>query len=145
MTPPTEPIPTELVICTTCRPANAPRDGKPAGQALLDAVQAQAAAELGLHIRGMACLSACSRSCTVALQAQGKHTYVFGDLTPDATTVEQVLACARLHLHSADGLLPWQARPERLRRGIVARLMPLDTATNTRAATTDEEPCNSPP
>lgn len=136
MTTPTGPTPTELVICTTCRPADTPRDGTPAGQSLFDALQARA--EPGLHVRGMACLSACSRSCTVALQAHGKHTYVFGDLTPDAATVEQVLACARLHQQSADGLLPWQARPERLRRGIVARLMPLATAT------ADQAPCSPP-
>jgi len=119
--------PTELVICTTCRPAGTSREDTPAGQLLLAAVQTRLEAEPdgGLHVRGMACLSACSRACTVALQARGKHTYVFGDLVPDAASVEQVLACARLHRDSGDGLLAWGARPEKLRRGVIARLLPL--------------------
>lgn len=119
--------PTELVVCTTCRPAGASRDETPAGQVLFEALQARAEAEPdgGVRVRGMACLSACSRACTVALQARGKHTYVFGDLAPDADSVEQVLACARLHRDSGDGLLAWGARPEKLRRGIVMRLLPL--------------------
>jgi len=36
-----------------------------------------------------------------------------------------VLACARLHRDSVDGLLAWGARPEKLRRGVIARLLPL--------------------
>jgi hypothetical protein len=57
------------------------------GLALFEAVQdALLVCELdtgqhkGLQVRGLACMSGCSRSCTVTLQAQGKFTYYFGDL-----------------------------------------------------------------
>jgi len=39
----------------------------------------------------------CRRDCTVALQAPGKMSYFFGDLSVDDTSAEQVLACAALH------------------------------------------------
>lgn len=121
---------TEVIICTTCRPANTPREHPPAGAALLEEVQAAALASdegplaAGVQVRGFACMSGCSRACTVALQAPGKHSYLFGDLAADAETAAQVLACAQLHARSADGTLPRNERPERLRNGILARLPP---------------------
>ena len=36
------------------------------------------------------------RDCAVALQAAGKMSCFFGDLSADATSAEQVLACAAL-------------------------------------------------
>lgn len=38
----------------------------------------------------------CRRDCAVALQAAGKMSYFFGDLSADDTSAEQVLACAAL-------------------------------------------------
>jgi len=122
---PTVPV-TEVIVCTTCRPAGASRELPAAGQALLETVQSlqNEGWAAGLLVRGIACMSGCSRACTVALQAPGKHTYYFGELVADAETAAQVLACARLHAHSADGSLPRNARPERLRNGILAKLPP---------------------
>lgn len=137
---------TELIVCTTCRSPGAAREQPATGQSLLeavrDALRAQPATEAAcegaghgdtLRIIGTACLSSCSRACTVALQAPGKHIYCFGDLTPDPETAAQVLACARLHQRSADGLLPWQHRPERLRSGILVRLPPFAAASTEEA------------
>lgn len=124
---------TELLICTTCRPVPAQRDAPAAGQLLFEAVRAAlASARAGSgpvpHVRGIACLSGCARACTVAVQAPGKHTYVFADLQADAETATQVLALAVLHQASADGSLPRQARPQRLRQGILAKLPPIQPA-----------------
>lgn len=130
--------PTELVICTTCRPEGASRDLPAAGDELLQAVlDAQAvqsfdapdpAAACVVQVRGIACLSACNRACTVALQAAGKHTYCFGDLVPDEETATQLLALGELHQRSADGTLARNDRPPRLRSGILVRLPPLAVA-----------------
>ena len=125
---------TELIICTTCRPNGTARELPAAGQALFDAVLRAAAESAaadaspgeGLRIVGIACLSGCSRACVVALQAPGKHSYCFAELTPDAETAEQVLTCARQHQHSRDGLLPWKDRPEQLRAGLLVRLPPFN-------------------
>lgn len=132
---------TELTVCATCRPAGTSRDEPAAGERLLQQVLAlastpepgQTAVQTRVRVRGAACMSSCSRACTIALQAPGKHSYVFGDLAPDPDSkpgdrpdiATQILACAHQHAESPDGLLAWNARPERLRRGIVARLPPL--------------------
>lgn len=123
---------TEIIVCTTCRPPGASRELPAEGLALFEAVQEallvcefDTGLHKGLQVRGLACMSGCSRACTVTLQAQGKFTYYFGDLVPDAETAAQVIACAQLHKHSADGNLARNARPERLRSGILARLPPV--------------------
>jgi predicted metal-binding protein len=128
--------PSELLVCTTCRPAGAARDEPAAGEQFLAQVLAVqpgpaplAAGATATHdsvvVRGIACLGVCSRSCAIALQAEGKMTYVFGDLAPDAESAAQLLVCAQQHANASDGLLAWATRPERLRRGLVARLPPL--------------------
>ncbi len=123
---------TEIIVCTTCRPPGASREMPALGMALFEAVQdalldceLETGQHKGVQVRGLACMSGCSRACTVTLQAQGKFTYYFGDLVPDAETAAQVIACAQLHRQSADGNLARNARPERLRSGILARLPPI--------------------
>ncbi|MFT7771693.1 DUF1636 family protein [Roseateles sp.] len=107
-----------LVICTTCA------DGE--GQALLEAVENEALArDFTQPIRGQACMAACSQGCAAALQGQGKHSYLFGRLAPDAASVDALLAVAAEHAEPGDGLLAWARRPERLKAGLIARLPPL--------------------
>ncbi len=128
---------TEIIVCTTCRPPGANRELPAEGLALFEAVQEallhcefDTGAHHGLQVRGHACMSGCSRACTVTLQSQGKFSYYFGDLTPNPETAAQVIACAQLHQHSADGNLARNSRPELLRSGILARLPPLADRTN---------------
>lgn len=120
---------TEVIICTTCRPAGASRDLPAAGAALFDAVQIaqlhdDAGAFAHVRVRGVECLNSCSRACSVAFQAPGKHTYLFGDLVPDDETAEHVLLCAAQHARASDGTLVRNDRPARLRSGILAKLPP---------------------
>jgi predicted metal-binding protein len=128
MSVPDSPSITEVIICTTCRPAGASRDLPAAGADLFEAVLTQQLLHddrwAHVRVRGMACLSSCSRSCSVAFQAPGKHTYLFGDLVPDAETARHVLDCAAMHAAADDGNLARNDRPERLRSGILARLPP---------------------
>lgn len=107
-----------LIICTTCA------DGQ--GQLLLEAVENEALArDWPLSTRGQACMAACKQSCTAALQGAGKHSYLFGQLAPDAASVDALLAVAAQHAEPGDGLLAWGRRPERLKGGLIARLPPL--------------------
>lgn len=120
---------TELIICTTCRTADTPRDQRAAGDILLEAVQAAYAFGdqpewAQVKVRAMACLSGCSRSCTAAYQAAGKHSYLFGDLAPTDEVARQLLDCAVLHHQTADGNLPRDKRPAALVPGMIARLPP---------------------
>lgn len=151
--PMTEATLTDIVVCTTCRPAGIPREQTAPGQLLHDAVQAAlqlhagdaseegAAAPTMLQrprLRGLACMSGCDRACTVALQAPGKFSYYFGDLSADAETAAQLIACAQLHQASGDGTLLRNARPERLRSGILARLPPVSPVVECVAAMATE-------
>jgi predicted metal-binding protein len=117
---------TEVIVCTTCRLTGASREVPAAGQILLENVLMlqDRCPDAGLRVRGIACMSGCSRACTVAFQAPGKPTYYFGDLSADPETAAQVLACATMHAQGADGTLPRSQRPERLRGGILAKLPP---------------------
>lgn len=123
---------TELLICTTCRPADNPREHRAAGDILLEAVQAKQAFGdcpewAAVRVRGVACMAGCSRACTVAFQAAGKHSYQFGDLTPSESLASQLLDCAALHHCTPDGNLARDARPPLLHSGILCRLPPLET------------------
>ena len=114
---------TEVLVCVLCRPANWPSDRTRPGRNLLEAVENLALRDdVPFFIRPVECMSGCQRSCTVALQAVGKTSYFFGDLPADEASAEQILACAALHQASPDGFLSRDARPDRLRAGILARL-----------------------
>lgn len=125
----------EITVCTTCRPPGASRELPAHGLTLFEALQDTLLTREGdgtqprdLQVRGLACMSGCSRACTVALQAPGKFTYYFGDLVADAETAEQLIACAQLYGASEDGAIARNARPERLRSGILARLPPVGSS-----------------
>jgi predicted metal-binding protein len=118
-----------LFVCTTC--ASVWKDGKrigvSGGQLLLDQLTElyqnwQLAPEFSLQ--AVECMSACNRSCAIAFAALGKFTYIFGDLPVDGSA-SVVLECASQYHAKPDGLLPWSERPERLKKGIVARIPPL--------------------
>ena len=121
---------TEVIVCTTCRPADVPRDQPAPGAALFEAVQMAAwdvdPAQLAhVRIRSVECMTGCNRACTVTFQAVGKYLYYFGDLAADTETAAHILACAVLHAQTPDGTLLRNERPTRLRNGILARIPPL--------------------
>lgn len=120
------PMKTEILVCVTCKRPDEPQGSPRSGRLLYDAIQAQASRDaLPFAIRAIECLSGCSQACTVAFQANGKHAYLFGDLTPGAETAGQVIDCAKLHQGTSDGVMLRGERPELLRNGMIARLPPL--------------------
>jgi predicted metal-binding protein len=69
------------------------------------------------------CAASAIAAAAPALRANGSWTYLFGGL--DATCAEALVEGARLLARAADGILPWRGRPERLKRGMIARIPPL--------------------
>ena len=125
---------TVLSVCTTCRAAGDTAEPR-AGARLLAALRAEAEAEPvpGLRIEGVECLSVCKRPCTVAVASPGRWTYVYGDfdaLERADESARTILAGLRDYQRTSDGIVPWRARPEAFRKGVVARIPPL---TPTRA------------
>ena len=114
----------ELLICLTCKrgipaDAEAPRPG-----AVLMAALSGRAPE-GVALRGVECLSNCDRGCSVALRGAGRWSYVYGDIDPDLHVADLLDGAAR-YAATLDGLIPWRERPQILRKGVIARIPPME-------------------
>ncbi|MEH2349231.1 MAG: DUF1636 family protein [Nostoc sp.] len=119
-----------LFVCTTCASVwqNGKRVGISGGEQLLQKLQELSQGwELRekFSIQAVECMSACNRSCVIAFAAEGKSTYLFGDL-PVNDYASAVLECASQYYTKSDGLLPWSERPEPLKKGILAKIPPLN-------------------
>jgi len=117
---------TTLFVCITCRGSVAPegdavpQDAIRPGARLYEALKARSEIE----VVPVECLSNCTRSCTAAVAAPGKWTYIVGHLDPDRD-VDDMLQFARAHHATADGLTVWRERPEHVRKNTVARVPPM--------------------
>lgn len=112
-----------VYVCVTCRHAGEP-DREPRPGVLLAAATERAAAGTNVEVRRLRCLANCSRGPSAAMRSDGSWTYVFGGL--DETCAQALITGACLLAQAADGILPWRGRPERLKRGLIARVPPLD-------------------
>ena len=115
--------PPTVYVCTTCKRAGEP-DSEPRPGALLAAATERAAAGTEVDVRRLRCLANCTRGPSAAMRCNGSWTYVFGGL--DATCADALIEGARLLAGAADGILPWRGRPEILKRGLIARVPPID-------------------
>ena len=112
-----------IVVCATCRDESGSDAHPRAGLALARETQRAAEGEK-IRVRTVECLGNCKRRLSAALLRDGCWSYVFGDLTPESGG--DLVAGAKLFAASQDGLIPWRGRPDSLKRGLVARLPPLD-------------------
>jgi len=115
-----------VTICTSCRSKTVDEGGRSAatGTGLSEALHA--AEDGSIEVREVSCLGNCNRGPTAVLQHPGRWTYIFGELDPTIAGPDLVTAAQMLR-DSIDGLLPWQGRPAGLKRGLIARVPPLDT------------------
>ena len=111
-----------IVVCASCRNETG-SDAHPRAGALL-AESTLAAADETVTVSQVDCLGNCKRRLSAALLRDGHWSYVFGDLNADSGP--DLIAGAKLFATSADGLIPWRGRPDSLKRGLVARIPPLD-------------------
>ncbi|TIR95401.1 MAG: DUF1636 domain-containing protein, partial [Mesorhizobium sp.] len=99
-------------------------DAHPRAGALLAEDARRAAPDEKIRIRTVECLGNCKRRLSAVLLRDGCWSYVFGDL--ETTSGADLVTGAKLFATSTDGLIPWRGRPDSLKRGLVARLPPLD-------------------
>jgi len=111
-----------VVVCSSCRD-EAGSDAHPRAGAIL-ARKTIAAAGNEVSVRTVECLGNCKRRLSAAILREGSWSYVFGDLTPESGP--DLITGAKLFATSTDGILPWRGRPDSLKRGLVARIPPLD-------------------
>jgi predicted metal-binding protein len=114
-----------VYVCITCRRADDP-DAEPRPGALLADATMRAAQGSGVAVRRVRCLANCTRGPSAAVRANGSWSYIFGGL--DLSGASALIEGARLLAGAADGIMPWRGRPEPLKRGLIARVPPLDFA-----------------
>jgi predicted metal-binding protein len=112
-----------IYVCTTCKRAG-DADSEPRPGALLAAATEQAADGTEVQVRRLRCLANCTRGPSAAMRCNGSWTYVFGNL--DAACGPDLVTGARLLASATDGIMPWRGRPDVLKRGLIARVPPLD-------------------
>ena len=113
-----------LYICIACKGEG---EAENPGPALLAAVRAKLGGH-NIRVEPVDCLAVCKRPCTVALAGDSKWTYVTGDLTLESAG--DVAAAALAYAATANGMIPWRQRPVAFRKGVVARIPPLNFAHN---------------
>jgi predicted metal-binding protein len=113
-----------IYVCITCKRAGDPEEGLRPGLVLARET-ARAAQGSGVTVRQVKCLANCNRSLSAAIRRDGAWTYVFGGLA-EARDAEVLIEGAKLFAQASDGLMPWRGRPEILKRGLIARVPPID-------------------
>ena len=123
-----------LSICLTCRDGREGcqghvRGGTRLAEAVLRRVQITRVSEVDL--RGVRCMSQCKRPCIVSISAQGRFTYMFGDLDPENLDhIEALLELTARYKVVPEGFLTRDERPKPLRASILGRLPPLGSASS---------------
>ncbi|HMH87967.1 MAG TPA: DUF1636 family protein [Steroidobacteraceae bacterium] len=113
-----------VLVCITCRALTDSLDAPRAGATLAEATALAAANAAEVSVQRVRCLGNCNRGLSAAIRCKNTWTYVFGGLDP-ACDGPNLIAGALLLSQSSDGLLPWRERPEPLKRGLIARVPPL--------------------
>jgi predicted metal-binding protein len=115
---------TIIYVCTTCRrpedPETSPRPGAGLASATISAAE-----NADIDVRPLRCLANCKRGCTAVVKHEGAWTYIFGHLDAEKDA-QALIEGAKLLAGAADGLMPWRGRPDALKRGLIARVPPLD-------------------
>jgi len=112
-----------IYVCTTCKRAGE-ANNEPNPGTLLAAATEHAADGTDVLVRRLRCLANCTRGPSAAMRCNGSWTYVFGGLGADCGPA--LVEGARLLAGASDGILPWRGRPDVLKRGLIARVPPID-------------------
>jgi predicted metal-binding protein len=115
-----------VFVCTACRLVV--EDGDSAenrpGIAFAEALREKLSGDSDVEVRDVECLAVCKRPCTVALIADGKWTYLVGDLDLIAN-MDDVAVMVRAYAASSNGIVAWRERPQCFRSGVIARVPPI--------------------
>ncbi|MBR9865372.1 MAG: DUF1636 domain-containing protein [Rhodobacteraceae bacterium] len=115
---------TTITICETCKREgwSAETHSQTDGELLAEAVEAAAKGASDVTTRRHACLMGCNHGCNIAIQAQGKLTYVMGRFEPGAEAAEGIVEYARKHAASEKGQVPFREWPKAVKGHFVSRI-----------------------
>lgn len=108
-----------IIVCTRCRH---PLDGAAAARKLLDRLTACGGFE-GFAVETVACMAGCDRPLAVGFRAEGKASFLFGDIAPERD-VEALRDFAKLYRSLPDGWCNERQRPAGLHGKTLARIPP---------------------
>ncbi len=103
-----------IVVCSTCDGV----DGKGFAARLREEIAREA---MNFEVQDHDCMSNCSRPLSVAFSAEGKATYLFGDLDPEKD-LQDTLSFARLYADCVDGWIEDARGAGRLRHCLIGRV-----------------------
>ncbi len=117
-------MPTTITICDTCkRPDWESRNVEQTdGEVLAAMIEAAAVGVTGVRTRRHSCLMGCGKGCNLAIQAEGKLTYVLGGFEALADHAAGVVDYAHLHHESPTGQVPFRSWPQAVKGHFVSRL-----------------------
>ncbi|WP_331374682.1 DUF1636 family protein [Sinorhizobium chiapasense] len=123
----------KITLCTDCRFTGGPcRPGAELLAQLNRSVSALGGPlDRDFSIAGTVAMTACTRPCTIAFQATGKATYLFGDISPEEDIDDLVsfaAACAGGEVFDAFPAAAFSANGKGLARVPAALLVSEDTA-----------------
>ena len=115
---------TTITICDTCKREDWSERGaeKTDGEALAALIETAASGVSGVRTRRHACLMGCGKGCNLAIQSDGKLTYVMGGFEALPEKAEAVVEYARLHSESQTGQVPFKQWPQQIKGHFVSRL-----------------------
>ena len=118
-----------IFVCVSCRRQLGEGEDSfdQPGHGLAEAIKArlQGGEQARLTVAIVDCLAVCKRPCTVALVGADKWTYLIGDLDP-CSHVDEIVAAANSFAASDNGIVPWRERPASFRKGVIARVPPIN-------------------
>lgn len=114
---------TIVTICDTCkRPEwDAETRENTDGEVLARLVES-GDCPAGVALRRVSCLMGCEHGCNVAIQGEGKLTYVLGRFEPEGESAAAILEYAGLHAASETGQVPFKQWPQGVKGHFVSRI-----------------------
>ena len=119
---------TTITICDTCKRGDWAEKGieKTDGEVLAALIEQAAEKVPGVKTRRHSCLMGCGKGCNLAIQAEGKLTYVMGDFEPVSDSAAGIVEYARLHAESETGQVAFRNWPQTVKGHFVSRLPVLE-------------------
>ena len=120
---------TVITICDTCKREGWDPESQQDtdGELLAGLVEAAATGAGGVQTRRHSCLMGCTHGCNVAIQAEGKLTYVLGQFEPSEEAASGIVEYAQLHSASENGQVPFRQWPQAIKGHFVSRIPMLPT------------------
>jgi len=117
-------VATTITVCDTCKRADwdARQTEMTDGESLAALIEAAAHEHGDIRVRRHACLMGCGKGCNLAIQAEGKLTYVMGGFTPDTKAASGIVDYALAHSQSETGQVPFRQWPAAVKGHFVSRL-----------------------